>query len=93
MAPSAVSYTHEEPAPSNGTANAKMAALPHNTAVPVGNGTKPEVIEEMAGKWSDFKFKPIRESQVSRTYPHYIRETTWPTSNELNRRHDPSLLQ
>ena len=49
-------------------ATAKMAAVPHHTAVPVGNGTKQEAIEDMAGKWSDFSFKPIRESQVSRTF-------------------------
>jgi len=68
MAPSAVSYTHDEPV-GNGhapTATAKMAALPHHNAVPVGKATEQEAIEEMAGKWSDFKFKPIRESQVSR---------------------------
>lgn len=69
MAPSAVSYTHEESVTNGGlppSATAKMAAVPHHTAVPVGNGTNQEVIEDMAGKWSDFSFKPIRESQVSR---------------------------
>lgn len=70
MAPSAVSYTHEESTTNGGlppVATAKMAAVPHTTAVPVSNGTKQETIQEMAGKWSDFKFNPIRESQVSRT--------------------------
>ena len=76
MAPSAVSYTHDEPV-GNGhapTATAKMAALPHHNAVPVGKATEQEAIEEMAGKWSDFKFKPIRESQVSRkqSYSNYL---------------------
>jgi len=45
---------------------AKMATMPHTTSVPVGGATKPQTIEEMAGKWSDFRFNPIRESQVSR---------------------------
>merc|ERR1711915_499882 len=45
---------------------AKMATMPHTTSVPVGGATKPQTIEEMAGKWSDFRFAPIRESQVSR---------------------------
>lgn len=59
-----------EPA-STGTADApiptaKMAAIPHTTSVPVGGATKPQTIDEMAGKWSDFRFAPIRESQVSR---------------------------
>ncbi|KAF2173583.1 hypothetical protein M409DRAFT_35093 [Zasmidium cellare ATCC 36951] len=44
----------------------KVANLPHATAVPVKGATKTQSIEEMAGKWSDFSFAPIRESQVSR---------------------------
>ena len=45
---------------------AKIQNLPHTTSVQVGASTKKETIEEMAGQWSDFKFRPIRESQVSR---------------------------
>ncbi|KAK5108125.1 Thiamine thiazole synthase [Meristemomyces frigidus] len=45
---------------------AKMATMPHTTSIPVTAPTKPEVIEDMAGNWADFKFAPIRESQVSR---------------------------
>lgn len=59
----------QEPA-SNGhtvpVAASKLAAIPHTTAVPVGGYTKPQTVDEMAGKWSDFKFAHIRESQVSR---------------------------
>lgn len=56
---------------SNGTTTApvqtaKMATMPHTTSVPVSGATKPQAIEDMAGHWSDFKFAPIRESQVSR---------------------------
>ena len=60
----------DEPATNGGitttVSSAKMAMMPHPTSVPVGGATKPETTEEMAGKWSDFKFAPIRESQVSR---------------------------
>nr|POE47926.1 thiamine thiazole synthase [Quercus suber] len=65
MSPPAMMY---EP-PTNGHAAApaaKIAHLPHSTAVPVGGHTKPETVEAMAGNWADFKFAPIRESQVSR---------------------------
>lgn len=61
-------YTHEEPvstATSN-IASAKLATQPHKTAIPVGGQTKPQRVEELAGRWTDFKFAPIRESQVSR---------------------------
>lgn len=44
----------------------KLATLPHHNAVPVKGSTKSETIEEMAGRWSDFSFAGIRESQVSR---------------------------
>lgn len=44
----------------------KVAAIPHATAVPVNGTTNSQTIEEMAGKWSDFHFAHIRESQVSR---------------------------
>lgn len=43
----------------------KMATMPNATAIPVGN-VKPQTVESMAGKWDDFTFQPIRESQVSR---------------------------
>ena len=62
MSPSAVNFG--EPA-TNGTTTAKLATVPHTTAVPM-NGTT-NSIEEMAGRWADFKFSPIRESQVSRS--------------------------
>lgn len=79
MAPSAVSYTLEESTTNGGlppVATAKMTAVPHTTAVPVGNGTKQEAIQDMAGKWADFKFNPIRESQVSRTFRPYHNAAT-----------------
>lgn len=44
----------------------KVAAVPHTTAVPVKGQTKPETIEAMAGAWENFKFAPIRESQIAR---------------------------
>jgi len=54
--------------PETTTANgpAKLAFKPNMTTVPVNGQTKPETIEAMAGEWKDFKFAPIRESQVSR---------------------------
>lgn len=55
---------------SNGSTTATIPAtkmtLPHVNAVPVNGTTKSETIEDMAGNWNDFKFAPIRESQVSR---------------------------
>lgn len=65
MAPPALNF--QEPIANGHTATAKMAAVPHATAVPVEpvNGAT-KVIEEMAGRWADFKFSHIRESQVSR---------------------------
>ena len=66
MAPVAV---YPEPA-ANGQATpvaTKMSAVPHASGVPVTGAVKPQAtIEEMAGKWRDFSFRPIRESQVSR---------------------------
>ncbi|KAI1320337.1 STI35 protein [Xylariaceae sp. FL0255] len=43
-------------------------ALPHKGAVPVGNGHSAETSSPSVadGKWNDFAFKPIRESQVAR---------------------------
>lgn len=94
MAPSAVSYTHEE-STTNGdippVATAKMQALPHTTAVPVGNGTKQETIQEMAGNWSDFSFNHIRESQVSRECTLALRLMLDLLTSKC-RRHDPPLL-
>jgi hypothetical protein len=56
--------------PLNGSSNAipaaKIATMPHTTSVPVtGKQTDQATIEEMAGKWSDFKFAPIREVRHS----------------------------
>ena len=66
MAPSAVL---SEPA-SNGhpvQIASKMSAVPHASGVPVTGSLKSEeTIDAMAGKWADFSFNPIRESQVSR---------------------------
>ncbi|TKA53386.1 Thiamine thiazole synthase [Friedmanniomyces simplex] len=45
---------------------AKTATMPHTTSVPVNGHTKPQTVEDMAGAWKDFRFAPIRESQVSR---------------------------
>ncbi|QIW96326.1 hypothetical protein AMS68_001844 [Peltaster fructicola] len=44
----------------------KVAAVPHTTAVPVKGAANEPTIDEMTGKWADFTFNPIRESQVSR---------------------------
>jgi len=47
-----------------------VETLPHKTSIPTGpvkavNGST-KTVEEMLGRWSDFHFSPIRESQVSR---------------------------
>ena len=49
------------------TRNAGMKAKPASE-VPAaeGNGVQCELLKEFAGKWDNFKFAPIRESQVSR---------------------------
>jgi len=44
----------------------KIASQPHKTTIPVKGATSPQTIDEMAGKWENFTFAPIRESQVSR---------------------------
>ena len=63
MAPVAV---YPEPGQATQVAT-KMSAVPHASGVPVTDAVKPQAtVEEMAGKWSDFRFRPIRESQVSR---------------------------
>lgn len=51
--------------PVSPTVSSKMT-FPHGTAVPVGGQTKPQTVEAMAGKWKDFSFQPIRESEVMR---------------------------
>lgn len=59
----------EQPAstgPAAPVSTSKLASLPHTTALPVGGNKPVQTIDEMAGKWSDFKFAHIRESQVSR---------------------------
>jgi len=56
----------QEPTTDNGVPAAKLASLPHATSVPVKASAQPQTVDEMAGKWSSFKFAPIRESQVSR---------------------------
>ena len=43
--------------------------LPHEGGVPVGGNAKPRVNDDVQaadGKWKDFSFQPIRESQVAR---------------------------
>jgi cysteine-dependent adenosine diphosphate thiazole synthase len=64
MSPPAAIY---EP-PTNGVAvaSAKVATVPHATSIPVNGSVKPATVEDMAGRWADFRFAPIRESQVSR---------------------------
>lgn len=60
---------YEQPASTGNTvpvSASKLASVPHTTAVPVGGFTSTKTIDEMAGRWSDFKFAHIRESQVSR---------------------------
>lgn len=44
-------------------------ALPHKGGVPVGNGKHgvDNAAESASGKWENFSFHPIRESQVART--------------------------
>jgi len=46
--------------------SSKIASQPHKTTIPVKGATSPQTIDEMAGKWENFTFAPIRESQVSR---------------------------
>ncbi|KAI5363618.1 putative thiazole biosynthetic enzyme Thi4 family, FAD/NAD(P)-binding domain superfamily [Septoria linicola] len=65
MAPPAMNF--QEHAPAVYGYPTKLANLPHGAAIPInGNATSNATIESMAGKWSDFKFAHIRESQVSR---------------------------
>ena len=70
MAPPALMFD----TPANGTTTttttvptAKIAVMQQLGATPVTNGAaNPQTIEDMAGNWENFKFAPIRESQVSR---------------------------
>lgn len=45
-------------------------ALPHKGGVPVGhvkvNGNDDAALDAFGGKWNEFAFEPIRESQVAR---------------------------
>ncbi len=70
MAPPAMDIHDGEHANGNfngGIAAVKTTTLPHSIAVTAsGKPTESQVIEQMAGKWADFRFAPIRESQVSR---------------------------
>ena len=69
MSPPAM-IDNQEPAINGHTAHApasKIATMPHTTSIPVKGVTKRDAIEDMAGNWADFKFAPIRESQVSRS--------------------------
>src|ERR1700712_2421194 len=45
------------------------AALPHKGGIPVGNGkaNNKTAVDVADGKWKDFSFHSIRESQVART--------------------------
>jgi hypothetical protein len=44
----------------------KLATASHVLSSQGIGTTKPLAIEDMAGRWNDFHFAPIRESQVSR---------------------------
>lgn len=64
MSPSAISF---EPEANGQTATyTKMATMPHATSVPINGAVKAQNVDDMAGKWADFSFAHIRESQVSR---------------------------
>lgn len=43
------------------------ATLPHKGGVPAGNVKAKTAVDVADGKWKDFTFEPIRESQVART--------------------------
>ncbi|KAK8077337.1 Bcthi4 [Apiospora saccharicola] len=43
------------------------ATLPHKGGVPVGTGKAKTAVDVADGKWKDFTFETIRESQVART--------------------------
>jgi thiamine thiazole synthase len=48
------------------TANGMKAKLASKIPTLEENGVHCKLLQEFAGKWDDFKFAPIRESQVSR---------------------------
>lgn len=51
------------------------AVLPHKTGIPMGNGAVKTMNKTEEGKWSDFAFEPIRESQVARAmYKRYFKD-------------------
>ncbi|KAF4554594.1 Thiamine thiazole synthase [Elsinoe fawcettii] len=58
MSPPAATY--------DGPTAATLAVQPHKTAIPVKGNVQPRTVEAMAGKWENFAFEPIRESEVSR---------------------------
>ncbi|KAH7163399.1 Thi4 family-domain-containing protein [Dactylonectria estremocensis] len=53
------------PAATSPTSRSAELATPV-TKLPMHKGSKIETVEEMLGQWDNFKFAPIRESQVSR---------------------------
>ena len=65
MAPPTATFTETLPVSANAGISHKVigqiADSPNN-----GNRTGCKLLDEFAGKWEDFKFAPIRESQVSR---------------------------
>lgn len=48
------------------TAGPLPTTAPHNVVVPLKGEMNTATVEDMQSKWDDFKFAPIRESQVSR---------------------------
>lgn len=64
MSPPVASYQEAE-AYHTTVLPSKVALDPAAAAKPVLNGTT-KTVGEMAGKWDQFHFSPIRESQVSR---------------------------
>lgn len=65
MSPPSATFTETLPVSANSVTSHKVvgpiADNPNN-----GNRTGCKLLDEFAGKWDDFKFAPIRESQVSR---------------------------
>ena len=43
-----------------------LPTAPHNVTIPLKGEMNTATVEDMQSKWDDFKFAPIRESQVSR---------------------------
>lgn len=65
MSPPAAIFHETEPLTSNGFESKKML-LNDNKVNLNGHQQPSKLLDEFAGKWDDFKFAPIRESQVSR---------------------------